>query len=75
MIALMFSDWGTLGSETLECDTLTKIGHFRAKWTQNFSILYRIRSKNVSKIYILREIFSKKIENFLLNAHTLSIFA
>ena len=26
---------GTLGSGTLLCDTATKIGHFRTKWTQN----------------------------------------
>jgi len=29
---------GTLGSKTLVCDTSTKMGHFRAKWTQNYSI-------------------------------------
>ena len=30
--------WGTLGSGTLVCDTSTKIGLFRAKWTQNYAI-------------------------------------
>ena len=29
---------GTLGSGTLVCDTSTKIGHFGAKWTQNYAI-------------------------------------
>ena len=28
----------TLGSGTLVCDTSTQMGHFRAKWAQNYSI-------------------------------------
>ena len=31
---------GTVGSSTFACDTLTKIGQLRAKWTQNYFILY-----------------------------------
>ena len=42
----------TLGSETMEFDTLPQIGHFGAKW-----------AKNVSNIYVfIQKIFFEMLE-------------
>ena len=36
-------------SRALVCNTLTQIGHFRAKWTQNFEISYSKSSQQLQK--------------------------